>query len=163
MVWPLTPLVGGALAAGMLLGACAGDARPALDDSSTRDDFGRIVEAGQVGVLRLQPGDCFVAGANQIEAVAAVPCATDHDSEVIAVFDMADIAWPGATAVETAARSGCLERFESATGFVIDPSVAELTAYAPTHSSWADDRSVICVALSPNGSMIRGGLTRATA
>jgi hypothetical protein len=147
----------------MLLSACSGEERPALDDLSVRDEFGRIVEEGQVGVLRLRPGDCFIAGANQIESVTAIPCAADHDSEVVAIFDMADSTWPGATAVETAARTGCIERFESATGFVIDPSIAELTAYAPTHASWVNDRSIICVALSPDGSMIRGGLTRAGA
>lgn len=147
----------------MLLVACGGSERPALTDSAARDDFGRIVEPGQVGVLRLRPGDCFVAGADQIEAVAAVPCTSDHDSEVVAVFDLADSAWPGATAVEAAAREGCLERFAAATGFSYDSNIAELTAYAPTHSSWADDRSVICVALTPDGSMVRGGLTNASA
>ena len=147
----------------MLLGACGAGARPALSDASTRDDFGRVVQAGQVGVLRLQPGDCFAASGDQIESVIAVPCANDHDAEVVAVFSMVDSAWPGATEVEAVARDGCLERFESATGFPYDASIAKLTAYAPTHISWSDDRSVICVALSADGSMVRGGLRNSSA
>ena len=143
--------------------ACSSGDRPALEDDSTRDEFGRIVEQGEVGVLRLRPGDCFIAGAEQIETVDAVPCTSDHDSEVIAVFDLEDSAWPGATAVEEMAREGCLERFASATGFEYDTNIAQLTAYAPTHASWTDDRSVICVALSPDGNMVRGGLTGAAA
>ena len=153
----------GALVGLILLTSCSDSSRPALEDESTRDDFGRIVEPGRGGVLRLRPGDCFVAGADEIESVAAVPCADEHDSEVLAVFDLPDTAWPGANAVQAAAREGCLGRFEAATGFAYITSVAELTAYAPTHTSWADDRSVICVALSPDGGLIRGGLTRAGA
>ncbi len=156
-------VIGGALGLMVILASCSDSSRPALQDDSTRDEFGRIVEPGRVGVLRLQPGDCFVAGADEIEAVSAVPCVDEHDSEVLAVFDLPDAAWPGANAVQTAAREGCLDRFEAATGYAYDAAVTELTAYAPTHISWADDRSVICVGLSPDGSLIRGGLSRAGA
>jgi hypothetical protein len=156
-------LAGGALAAAVALAACGDGGRPALVDDSTRDASGRIVDAGQVGVLQLRPGDCFVSGADAIEYVAAVPCEDAHDSEVLAVFDLDDAAWPGTAAVEDAARIGCLERFEAATGFALDSGITELTAYAPTHASWTDDRSVICVAITPDGGLVHGALTRPTA
>ena len=160
---PWARRLGAAAVISATLAACGSTTRPALEDNSTRDDFGRITRAGQVGVLRLQPGDCFLAGADQIETVNAVPCTSDHDSEVVAVFDLEDTAFPGATAVQEMARQGCLERFTSATGFPYDAEIAELTAYAPTAGSWADDRSVICVALTPDGRLVRGGLTNASA
>ena len=153
----------GLVACAAALAGCASADRPALDDDSTRDEFGRIVEPGDVGGLRLRVGDCFISGEDEVEYVVAVPCATDHNSEVIAVFDLADTAWPGATAVEQAARSGCLERFDTATGFSYDLDLVVMTALAPTATSWTDDRSVICVAEPPDGSMVRGALTAAGA
>lgn len=145
-------------AVGIFVG-CSSGGRPALDDNSTRDDEGRITAPGQVGILRLRPGDCFISGeADLVESVTGVPCAMDHDGEVFAVFDLEDDSWPGATAVESMAVQGCEQRFGSATGLTFDPSIARLTAYAPTMDSWNDDRSIVCVATSPDGSMTSDSL-----
>ncbi len=150
------------LAGVSLVVGCSSGARPALDDASTRDQVGRITAPGQVGILRLRTGDCFIAGEAQVvEFVSGVPCSMDHDGEVFAVFDMQDSTWPGATTVESVATRECQARFSSATGLALDAAVARLSAFAPTMDSWNEDRSIICIATSPDGSMMRGTLTGA--
>ena len=51
---------------------CAGSVPVSLDDDSVRDSSGHITIGGDVGVLRLLAGDCFILGADEIETVEDV-------------------------------------------------------------------------------------------
>ena len=87
--------------------------------------------------------------------VGAVPCRSPHDSEVVGIFDLPDTGWPGADAVADASLAGCNQRLLSLGSGDQD---VELTALAPTEESWADDRSVLCIAQPADGQPVRGSL-----
>ncbi|MEC9474220.1 MAG: septum formation family protein [Actinomycetota bacterium] len=131
-----------------------------LVDDSVRGPSGDIEVGGRVGVLRLTPGDCFLLGPDEIEAVDAVPCEHGHVAEVFAVFDLAESDWPGAAAVAQIAKSGCLDRFRNATGHKFDPVHMAITGYAPNEHSWSDDRRVLCVVTAHDLSFVKGRVTR---
>ena len=138
---------------------CNGSGKLSLSDGSIRDASGQITIGGSVGVLRLSPGDCFLLGSDEIEAVDAVPCAESHQAEVFAVFDLADTEWPGSASIEQIAKSGCLDRFQNATGHLFDPVRMTITGYAPSEQSWKDDRRVLCVVAAPDFGLVRGQAT----
>ncbi len=145
----------------LLLGTgCGENTDPSLIDDSVRNESGDIEAAGQVGVLRLLPGDCFQLGDDEIEFVDAVPCEDEHIAEVFAVFDLADSDWPGAAAVSQIAKSGCLDRFRTATGHNFDPVHMAITGYAPSERSWIDDKRVLCVVTAHDFSLVKGRVTR---
>ena len=145
----------------LLLGTgCGENTDPSLIDDSVRNESGDIEAAGQVGVLRLLPGDCFQLGDDEIEFVDAVPCEDEHIAEVFAVFDLADSDWPGAAAVSQIAKSGCLDRFRTATGHNFDPVHMAITGYAPSERSWIDDKRVLCVVTAHDFSLVKGRGTR---
>ena len=149
------------LSIALLLGTgCGGSSEPSLADGSIRNEYGNIETAGQVGVLRLVPGYCFQLGDDEIEFVDAVPCEDEHIAEVFAVFDLADSDWPGAAAVSQIAKSGCLDRFRTATGHNFDPVHMAITGYAPSERSWVDDKRVLCVVTAHDLSLVRGRVTR---
>ena len=149
------------LSVALLLGTgCGGNTELSLVDDSVRDESGVIETAGQVGVLRLLPGDCFQIENDEIEFVDAVPCEEEHMAEVFAVFDLADSDWPGTSAVSQIAKSGCLDRFRTATGHNFDPVHMAITGYAPSERSWADDKRVLCVVTAHDLSLVRGRVTR---
>ena len=139
---------------------CAGSVPVSLDDDSVRDSSGHITIGGDVGVLRLLAGDCFILGADEIEIVDAVPCEVDHDAEVFAIFELANTEWPGGRAVARVAESGCVDRFRGATGHVFDPVHVAITGYAPSERSWDDDRKVLCVVAAHDLGFVRGRVTK---
>ncbi len=145
-----------------LLGAagCASAVGVSLDDQSVRDSSGRITVGGEVGVLRLIPGDCFVLGTDEIETVDAVPCEDDHNAEVFAILELADTDWPGNKSVAQVAETGCIDRFRIATGHVFDPVHVAITGYAPSEQSWRDDRKVLCVVTAHDLGSVRGRATK---
>ena len=142
------------------LSACADGVATSFIEEAKRDESGLITEPGQVGVLRLEPGDCFFFDGDDIESVAAVPCADQHEAEVFSIFDLGDGDWPGANAVEQVAINSCLARFRPATGIDFDPTQLGVTGLAPSESSWSDDRTVICVLTAQNSGLLSGRLSR---
>lgn len=138
----------GASIAGLALTGCT---TTSTDDASTRDDTGAVVESGEVGAFRLQDGDCFDATDDGLIAtVDAVPCVEPHQSEVYATFVLAydaDDAFPGQTAVDTAADEGCYDRFDDFVGLDYESSVYGYGSLTPTAESWdgLGDREVLCV------------------
>jgi len=140
--------------------SCTEPNKLSLLDGSVRSASGDITVSGRVGVLRLLPGDCFLAGADEIEAVDAVPCSDDHQAEVFAIFDLADTEWPGTAAVAQVTKNGCLDRFRGATGHVFDPVLMAITGFAPSEHSWKDDRRVLCVVAAHDLAPVNGRVTR---
>ena len=136
----------------------------AAEQDATRDDAGDITESEDIGVFRLQEGDCLMlpdggVGGEVVETMAAVPCSEPHSGEVLAVVvvDGDDGAeFPGAAAVDDVAMTECLGAFERVTGndFMTDPDW-DMTSLNPSADSWnlADDREIVCIVTPLDGSL----------
>lgn len=129
----------------------------ACSSSSTtdavRDESGEIVASDEVGVFRLQTGDCVVLPAeeaDEVESLEGVPCSDPHDGEVLGMHLMTDVTFPGDDAVIAEAEVECLAMFDAVTGldFVTDPDW-NLNSLFPTEDSWdrLDDREIVCLAI----------------
>jgi hypothetical protein len=141
-----TRLTGRVMAAALLATGCL----DLDDDSTTRDDEGAIVEGGELGAFSIQVGDCLgAAESSQIETVEGIPCDEPHRYEVYHGFalEIADDSFPGASVIEPAAESGCLEAFTSFVGVPLEQSIYQFVTITPTVDSWerSDDREVLCL------------------
>ena len=149
-----------ALCALLGVAGCASTESASLSDQSVRDSSGRITIGGEVGVLQLKPGDCFILGIDEIETVDAVPCGDVHNAEVFSILELAPTDWPGSQAIAQVAEKGCVDRFRSATGHPFDPVHVAITGYAPSERSWGDDRKVLCVVTTHDLGSVRGRVTK---
>jgi hypothetical protein len=142
IAWP-------SLAAVFILGslgaACGSEA--AFSDESERDESGAVVEAGEVGSLRLKVGDCLGAEViGEVESVPVVPCSESHSSEIFHSFDLVGDVFPGEEATSKLAQEGCVAEFDAFIGLAFAESVWDITLLHPTEQSWNDvnDRQVRC-------------------
>jgi hypothetical protein len=136
-------------------------------DSSERNESGEVVEGGDVGVFRLQEGDCVklggVGNTDEVEEVGgfeAVPCDTLHDGEVVLVDDefFSDRPeFPGDDAASDAATQPCIEALDAYTGTDYESSTYDIFTLVPSDASWStlDDRGVICVGVTLDDSFER--------
>lgn len=147
----------------LVLAACSQDSE---EDSTVRDETGAVQEGGDVGVFRLQVGDCFNSPAltpgvtTEVQDVAALPCDEPHENEVYDAFDMTESTYPGVEATNTIANEGCLERFEAFVGLAYEQSIYGILTLTPTEQSWeTGDREVLCIlADAVNGELITGSV-----
>lgn len=113
------------------LTVCATACTSSSNTDAVRDASGDIVASDDVGVFRLQAGDCVVlpaenpedsAEVEEVESLAGVPCTDPHDAEVIGMYVMDDVAFPGDQAVIAEAEVECVKMFDAVTGldFVTD-------------------------------------------
>jgi len=131
--------------ASVALVACGGN--EANQDASTRDDSGEVVEGGDVGVLKLEVGDCLAAEAvGEVGSAPVVPCSELHDSELFDSFELAGDEFPGVQSVVEQAQAGCIERFDAFIGLAYEESIWEVSLIYPTEMSWntITDREVLC-------------------
>ena len=152
-------LIAGGVVAAVAIFAGAG----AFEDQTTRNEQGVIVEGGGLGAFVMQVGDCInVPEEDLVQSVEAVPCSDSHDGEVYALFDMAasSPSYPGDDAVDSAAVNGCLVRFGDYVGVTYEYSVLDVYALQPTQDSWNefDDREIVCVLTSMDGSSLTGSM-----
>ncbi len=131
----------------------AGEERSALGlmfelDQTTRDAAGVIIEAGLLGPLALQVGDCYMVpdSLDDVSAIEGVPCEQPHDAQVIAVdqalFDeYAEM--PSEFDMNAVAEAYCVEQIELLVG--AGETWGALCTY-PTALSWdeLDDRAGTC-------------------
>jgi hypothetical protein len=154
-------IIGGVVAAGIAIVGGAG----ILDDDTTRDESGEIVEAGALGAMAMQVGDCIqLPEEDLVQSVQAVPCVEPHDAQVYALFDMAEGAFPGVAAVDTAAEEGCMSRFAGFVGMSYEESTLYANWFTPTQESWEeiDDREIACVIVpGPETEQLIGDLQNA--
>jgi Septum formation len=112
-------------------------------------------------VFKLQTGDCISAPNGQV--VSVLPCTTPHQAEVFATFALPASAWPGTTAVQSAASSGCASRL---TGYLNPQLAISLTqSYVfPNKVAWTGGtRTVICEVQATSGQLtqsVRGASLR---
>ncbi len=90
----------------------------------------------------------------EITEIPTVDCSEEHDAQIFHVFDMDDGDYPGDDAVQTAAQDGCLAEFEPFVGTAYEDSALDFSFIYPTEQTWtqADDREVLCVLYSMDGS-----------
>jgi hypothetical protein len=153
---PLATIVASLLAAGC---TAAGE------QDATRSEDGEITENEDIGVFRLQAGDCLVMPAEGemaegVEALEATPCAEPHSGEVIALVNAPggeDAPFPGDATLSDQAAEDCVSEFQTVTGrdFATDPDW-DLTWLSPTPDSWTQggDREIVCIAIPIDGSLV---------
>lgn len=150
-------LVGGLVAGGIAVFA----GTSAMEDKTTRDEAGAIVESGGLGVFTVRTGDCVQLPTENLDMVASiegVPCDTPHDAQVFAELTVAGDEFPGREAMENTAGEQCVSRWEAALGAYDPAGNLDLTFFTPTEESWEaeNDREVTCFVVSADGTPITG-------
>lgn len=123
--------------------------------SADRDASGEITESGDVSAASLRVGDCLndIEESALITSLPAVPCAEPHEAEVFGVFDLAEGNYPTEDDLVAQADAGCADRMARYSPDAMnDPSIGFLYIY-PLEQAWPDDREVVCLATSSEGTM----------
>jgi hypothetical protein len=122
-------------------------------DETERDDAGNVVEGGDLGVFRLQVGDCILVpsgiddgSTDEVGALAAIPCNEEHTGEVVLVEDQfyGDVdEFPGEDESFTMAGPPCIDALDAYTGTEYESSTFDFYTLVPTSLSWdqLDDRA----------------------
>jgi hypothetical protein len=110
-----------------------------------------IVTYRPAAVYALRAGDCLNSSQNGLSATI-LPCATPHQAEVFATFSLTGSSWPGSTAVEDQANSGCADRLA---GYLnpqlLNAGLTQEYVY-PNREAWqAGVRTVVCEVSSATG------------
>jgi hypothetical protein len=131
-----------ATAVALLLGGCSflGIGRSSKPSIPARTD----------SVFHLSVGDCIVPPTSiqaEISKLKVVPCHEPHTQEVFALIsDNAGSNYPGASALQTFANAGCLQKFQGYVGIAYEDSSLFYTYLLPSVRSWtSEDRTVDCI------------------
>jgi hypothetical protein len=112
----------------------------------------------EASVFKVREGDCIDTPNEQ--AVSVLPCATPHDAEVFATFTLPRSAWPGSTAVQQEASSGCAARLSGYLNPQLSISLAQTYVF-PDKVAWnSGTRIVVCEVHATSGQLtgsVRGG------
>jgi hypothetical protein len=110
-------------------------------------------------IFSLRTGQCIDPHG---QSASVLPCDTPHDAEVFATFTLPDSKWPGDSAVQTAASSGCSTRLTAYINPQLAISLASTYVY-PNAVAWqAGTRTVICEVTAASG-QLTGSVRGATA
>lgn len=124
--------------------------------------LGLVACSKEVAANNLEVGDCTDADlSGAVGEVDTVDCAESHTAEVYAVFDLEDGDFPGDADIQAQATEGCIgDRFEEYVGLPYQRSEIYSTSLVPTEQTWndADDRTVICLAVTQDGSATTGSV-----
>ena len=151
-------VIGGLVASGIAVFAGTN----AMEDKTTRDDAGAIVESGGLGAFAVRHGDCVQLpdpGTQKVVSVEGGPCDSPHDAQVYAELTLTgDGAFPGVDAVQSSAGEQCASRWESTFGAYDPAKNLDLTFLAPSDDSWTskDDRAVTCFVVAADGTPLLG-------
>ena len=130
-------ILGGTVVAIALVSVgCSGSS---VEDDTTRSEGGAITEEGDLGVFRIQVGDCIGGGlSDEVESVEGVPCNEPHEQEVYHVFDLpeGDGSYPGDISVAEQAESGCTTAFEPFVGLSYEASIYGINTLTPSMDTW---------------------------
>jgi Septum formation len=112
-----------------------------------------VVTYRVAAVFSLRPGECINSSPNGL-SVTLLSCAVPHDAEVFATFGLTGTSWPGGTAVQAEASSGCMSRVAS----YVNPQLANAgfnQEYVfPDQQAWqAGVRTVICEISAASGQL----------
>lgn len=125
------------------------------EDNTERDEGGEVIAGGDLGVFRLQLGDCLnipdaASESSEIGSLEGIPCSDTHTGEVVLLdgefFSDLD-EYPGQDAAFDAAGDPCIAALEDFTATPYDSSPFDFYALVPTDASWdgLDDRELVCI------------------
>jgi hypothetical protein len=115
--------------------------------SASRNASGQIDDPGSISLTSLKVGDCIEQVPSGVTTgVDAVPCSKPHHAEVFAVFNLFGNTYPGDEAVATLSNNGCASRLKGYSASAAADDAIDIYYFAPTRSSWSNDKSVICLA-----------------
>lgn len=131
----------------------AGGAIGSLIFNAGRSGTGEIDRPGDLTVADLRVGDCFDLKdptADEVEQVAARPCAEAHQYEMFFIGPHPDGTFPDDEAFMTFVEGTCLPAFEAYVGRAFADSVLDINWLVPTSSGWTfGDRTVQCAVYDP--------------
>jgi len=112
-----------------------------------------VVTYRVAAVFSLRAGECINSSPNGL-SVTLRSCAVPHDAEVFATFRLTGTSWPGSTAIQADASSGCMSRVAS----YVNPQLANAglnEEYVfPDQQAWqAGVRTVICQISAASGQL----------
>lgn len=111
-----------------------------------------VVTYRPAAVYKLQPGECVDAGTSGL-ADTVVSCATPHDAEVFASFQLTG-SWPGTAGVKQEASNGCASRFSSYLNPQLATAALSQQFVYPNQQAWrAGVRTVVCEVSSSDGQL----------
>jgi hypothetical protein len=110
-------------------------------------------------VFSLRTGECIDPSG---QSASILSCTTPHDAEVFATFTLPGSTWPGNTAVQSAASSGCSTRLTAYINPQLAISLASTYVYPDSIAWQAGTRTVICEVTATNG-QLTGSVRGATA
>ena len=110
-----------------------------------------VTYARTPAVFGLRAGQCLDSSQNGL-SVTVLSCTTPHEAEVFATFSLTGSSWPGSSAVQQQASSGCADRIA---GYLnpqlLNAGLTQQYVY-PDQSAWkAGVRTVICEVSSDSG------------
>jgi hypothetical protein len=144
------------LAAVTLLASCGDETE---EDSTERNEEGEITESGDVGVFRINIGDCLNGAAEgNVSQFDGVACTEPHLYEAIHKFDVADGDFDAA-AIETASEECLGDVFTEYVGLDYQSSIYGMIPLQPTAESWEQgDREIVCLLTTLDGTTITGSV-----
>ena len=130
-----------------------------LVDETARDGSGEITESGDLGVFKLEVGDCLndptmlsysEDAPDEVTQFDAVPCSEVHTGEVVIVYDdffANESELPSIEVLESRSYEACAVAVEDYTGEPFQDSNYDAYPLFPTRDSWdaLDDRGIVCV------------------
>jgi hypothetical protein len=111
-------------------------------------DSTQITKPGHLSALDLRTGDCFQNPtgsdpASEVGDVAAVPCTTAHDAQVIGQLPVAGSDYPGEAAFTAQAKPGCEAAEKSAVDQSKVTETMSLLWIYPEEGAWDDGTKTI--------------------
>ncbi len=120
-----------------------------------------LTACGEPSANALEEGDCIDAEiGGDVGEDDKVDCEESHSAEVYSTFDLEGDDFPGVEEVQAQADERCLEDFEGYVGLPYEDSTIDFTTLNPSEDSWNDndDRTVLCLAVSLDGSDTEGSV-----
>jgi hypothetical protein len=118
-----------------------------------RADTGEIAKPGDLTATDLRVGDCFDLKdptAEEIEDVAARPCAQAHEFELFFTGSLPEGAYPPQSVFDAYMQDNCMPAFLAFVGKAYEDSELDVYWLTPTTEAWGQgDRSVQCVVSHP--------------
>ncbi len=118
----------------------------ATADEPDRDASGQVTTPTNVKPTNLKVGDCVesLQEDKEVRGLKLVPCSGPNGGEVYAVFELPAGKWPGLTAVQTAAETGCSDRWDALKR--TEEKDSDIFYLHPIESGWSlGDRGTTCL------------------
>ena len=130
--------------------------------NASRGSSGEIDRGGNLLITDLRVGDCFDLkdpAADEVEEVSAVPCAQEHEYELMHVGVMPDGDYPTDAQFSDWLDANCTPAFEAYIGSPYETSIYEVSWFSPTSIGWlSGDHTVQCAVSHPTERRLTGSL-----